>query len=284
MRTAGVSIQRQALKKLAQPANFGEQKAIPGRILENNVAQILVVDDEPAVREWLVEIVAAAGHQTTTAEDGLKALNLISRQEFDLVITDIVMPNQEGFGLINEIRKTRPKLKIIVLSGRDPETLRDARLLGAHITLRKPASAQEIRRSVAELLSGEPQISHPSADLLLKSSRAGWERLQGPFVLTDEVVDAEVVPRRAGAFALGAADSSTFRVARVGRSDASINNQLHVYVGVYRSFSYLYSSTAQEAFEAECDLYHDFEPLDNVVHPSRPRGTEWKCPRCMLFA
>lgn len=108
--------------------------------------------------------------------------------------------------------------------------------------------------------------------------------LHGPFALTDETIDAEIKERRPGAYALeGSSDLIHFRVLYVGRSDMDVNNQLHVHVGSYKRFRYQPCSTAQAAFEKECALYHDFEPRDNPIHPQRPPGTDWKCPRCGLF-
>jgi hypothetical protein len=108
--------------------------------------------------------------------------------------------------------------------------------------------------------------------------------LQGPFALTDSVIDQEVSTTRPGAYVLeDSPDLVNFRVTYVGRSDTDVNNQLHVHVGSYKRFHYQYCSTAQAAFERECKLYHDFEPRDNPIHPQRPSGMQWKCPRCSLF-
>jgi len=107
--------------------------------------------------------------------------------------------------------------------------------------------------------------------------------LQGPFPLGDQVIDQKVSHNGPGAYALEeSADLINFRVVYVGRSDINLNNQLHVHVGSYKRFMYEYCSSAQAAFEKECALYHDFEPRDNPIHPQRPPGTQWKCPRCGL--
>ncbi len=109
--------------------------------------------------------------------------------------------------------------------------------------------------------------------------------LQGPFALSDQVIDREVSETRPGAYLLeDSADLVNFRVAYVGRSDINLNNQLHVHVGSYKRFRYEYSNSPQAAFEKECELYHHFEPRDNPIHPQRPLGTDWKCPRCSLFS
>jgi len=108
--------------------------------------------------------------------------------------------------------------------------------------------------------------------------------LYGPFALTDEAIDQEVRQRQPGAYLLEeSTDLVDLRSVYVGRSDTDLNNQLHVHVGSYKLFWYECCFSAQAAFTKECALYHDFEPSDNPVHPRRPAGTDWKCPRCSLF-
>ena len=116
------------------------------------MALILVVDDDAGMREWLTEIFQGVGHSVFAAQDGLEAKSLAMRQAVDVVISDVSMPNEDGLGLILAIRRAQPKLKIIVLSGNDPDALDDAILLGAHAAFRKPVTAQRILQCVSILL------------------------------------------------------------------------------------------------------------------------------------
>jgi hypothetical protein len=86
----------------------------------------------------------------------------------------------------------------------------------------------------------------------------------------------------AGVFILDDTFKSDFQIRYVGRSDTNVNNQLHVYVGAYCRFKYEYYSSSKAAFEEQCNLYHDFEPANNITHPACSTGSEWKCPRCAL--
>ena len=104
--------------------------------------------------------------------------------------------------------------------------------------------------------------------------------LKGSFVLTDDKIDEEITQTSAGAYALGYTTDSTFTIEYVGRSDTDVNDRLHDHVGKYKRFKYDYFSSPKAAFEKECCLWHDFNPRDNKVHPARPAGTNWKCPRC----
>ena len=115
------------------------------------MANILVVEDELGMREWLTEILEGASHRVFAAEDGVKARSLATLHSLDLVITDISMPNEDGLGTIRALHKAFPALKIIVMSGKDPESLMDAKLLGAHAALRKPVSAKVVLECVGGL-------------------------------------------------------------------------------------------------------------------------------------
>jgi hypothetical protein len=108
--------------------------------------------------------------------------------------------------------------------------------------------------------------------------------LKGPFALTDDIIDQEVSDRGPGAFALDDNyNGGGFKTTFVGRSDLDVNNQLHVYVGKYKRFKFVYCPSARAAFEKECKLFHDFAPQDNAVHPGRPAQSDWTCPRCNLL-
>src|SRR5579862_4133361 len=228
------------------------------------MARILIADDESGILEWLSEIALGAGHQVTTARDGLAAISIAGRETFDLVVTDISMPNQDGLGLILSMRKSHPDTKIIVFSGQDPSALQDARLLGAHAALVKPVSSKKMLHCISEVLA----IGRPEA--------LPAPRLHGPFALRDDVIDGEVAAARPGAFALGGPEGTrAFCVTLVGRADTSLNNRLHLHVGGYGYFSYEYCATPQSAFHTECSLYHQFKPRDNSIHPRRPEGESW---------
>jgi hypothetical protein len=109
--------------------------------------------------------------------------------------------------------------------------------------------------------------------------------LRGPFALADNIIDQQVDVRSPGAFALGDShNGDEFKAAFVGSSELDVNNQLHVYVGTYRRFKFVYCASARAAFEKECQLFHDFAPRDNLTHPPRPARSDWTCPRCNLIS
>lgn len=81
------------------------------------MANLLVVDDDEAVRMMLRKMLEADSHDVVTAENGIQALNWLRTHVIDVIILDIIMPEKEGFETIVEIRSDYPNLKIIAISG-----------------------------------------------------------------------------------------------------------------------------------------------------------------------
>ncbi len=100
---------------------------------------ILVVEDDPEVRHLIRRTLEDAGYDVCEAANGKEADKAVKAAPFDLVITDILMPEQDGLETIIHLRRTTPGTKIIAISGTQNELfLRDARGLGASAILAKP--------------------------------------------------------------------------------------------------------------------------------------------------
>lgn len=121
------------------------------------MANILVIDDDPFIRDVLNQSLTRAGHQITLALDGQDGLDQFHDGAFDLVITDLIMPRKEGVETIAEIRKTAPTAKILAISGgyRLPAEnyLKIATTLGVNGTLIKPFEKAELLTEVDRILS-----------------------------------------------------------------------------------------------------------------------------------
>jgi DNA-binding response OmpR family regulator len=120
------------------------------------MANILLVDDDAPLLRLVVEYLSRAGHAVTTAANGNEAMRLVQDSTFDLVITDLIMPEKEGMAIIMDLRRTIPTLKIIAISGGGRidggDYLAIAKQLGASETLSKPFSAKELLDVVSTVL------------------------------------------------------------------------------------------------------------------------------------
>jgi DNA-binding NtrC family response regulator len=122
------------------------------------VAHILLVDDEAALRRTLRIILERAGHTVYEAEDGDQALKMFAAEPPDLVVTDIIMPNREGVGTIDELRRRAPNMPIIAMSGGGSVGgdlfLTLASQLGATATLAKPIRQADLIEAIERCLAG----------------------------------------------------------------------------------------------------------------------------------
>ncbi len=122
------------------------------------MANILVVDDERAIRDLLRTALEGAGYAVTEAASGVEALAQVAAAAPDMVLIDIVMPEMDGIETIRRLRAEAPGLRIVALSGGGthgfPDYLRYAQMLGADDALAKPISLKQMVARVATLLEG----------------------------------------------------------------------------------------------------------------------------------
>jgi DNA-binding NtrC family response regulator len=122
------------------------------------MAKILVIDDDAIVRITIVQLLEEAGHQVLWAVDGLQGMAVFRSGHPDLVITDMIMPEQEGIQTIAEILKAEPNAKIIAVSGGgrigNTDFLKMAKVRGAMAVIPKPFDMDELLALVEYCLSG----------------------------------------------------------------------------------------------------------------------------------
>ncbi len=121
------------------------------------MARILVIDDDAQVRTVLLKSLERDGYQVMDAPNGKVGMKLFQEEPFDLVITDIVMPEKEGIETIGELRHYFPETKIIAISGggrnlKANVVLHTAKILGAHCTLFKPFEIEKFLNTVKHVL------------------------------------------------------------------------------------------------------------------------------------
>ncbi len=118
---------------------------------------ILVIEDDEAIREMLRQVLGQEGFNVSTAANGRAALEVMKEQTAQLVITDILMPEKEGIETIFELRRDYPGVKVIAISGGgrfEPQTYLDlADKIGADRTLSKPFSPTHLLEVIEEVLA-----------------------------------------------------------------------------------------------------------------------------------
>ena len=121
----------------------------------NNPYRLLIIDDNKEILTALTDFLSKKKYDVVSASDGLDGLKLLEteQQGFDLIITDLVMPNISGVGLISIIKKKFPDLPVIAITGwgEHPEAL--ATEAQANRVLEKPFDLSELDAVIRELLS-----------------------------------------------------------------------------------------------------------------------------------
>ncbi|PLX84137.1 MAG: hypothetical protein C0614_05225 [Desulfuromonas sp.] len=126
-------------------------------------ATVLVVDDQPGLRQMVRFALQLQGFVVIEAEDGVQALELLNRQQVSVLVTDWMMPNMDGLGLIRAVRQASwgETLPIIITSCFNDRTAKQvARETGALTWLKKPFRMGEIQLAVESALSTAPLAEH----------------------------------------------------------------------------------------------------------------------------
>lgn len=119
------------------------------------MAKILVAEDDTAVREFVSRALANNGHDVTTVADGLQALETLADNKFDLLLSDIVMPELDGIALSLKVSKDFPDLPILLMTGYAAERQRAHNLDALiHEVISKPFTLQQICDAAERVLEG----------------------------------------------------------------------------------------------------------------------------------
>ena len=154
-------------------------------------SKILVVDDEPTIRETLAEMLDTEDREVMTAASGEEALALIQKETFDLMLLDLVMPGLGGLQVMEKTRQLAPNTIIIMLTAHGTlSSAIQAMRQGAHDYLLKPASAPSIMASVEEGLRLRQEAVRKQ-QLVHQMERAIKELSTGEFLLTDTEPEPE---------------------------------------------------------------------------------------------
>src|ERR1700741_1696376 len=139
--------------------------------MELKQSSILIVDDEPFLREIMGGWLARVAGQVFSAGNGVQALEVLADNKIDLILSDIRMPVMDGLTLLKKIKETRVQTpEVIFLSGFSDVPLREAYDMGAEAILEKPISREELLDIAKRALTGAEELwgNPPCAALATK--------------------------------------------------------------------------------------------------------------------
>ena len=126
----------------------------PGTSPKNLRMTIVIADDDAHVRKFLATVLTRAGYDVIEAANGREADETIRSRRVDLLVTDLVMPEQEGIETILALRKSNASLKIVAISGAfEGRYLEAVASLGADATILKPVSPRDLLNTVSAVLA-----------------------------------------------------------------------------------------------------------------------------------
>jgi DNA-binding response OmpR family regulator len=121
------------------------------------MARILIIEDDPAIRQGIVDAVASEGHTTIEAADARRGRDMALGVDCDLILLDLVLPHGDGLEILQEVRRSRPTLPVLILTARGAESDRIRGLkLGADDYVVKPFSLKELLARVEAVLRRSP--------------------------------------------------------------------------------------------------------------------------------
>jgi len=115
----------------------------------------LIADDEFLIRWSLTQALSQEGYEVTSVEDGKKAVEAAKTQQFDFIITDLIMPELDGWGVLEMARQTQPQPRVIIITARrNDETAKIAKEKGAWAYVEKPYIIDKIKEILSGVLNG----------------------------------------------------------------------------------------------------------------------------------
>ncbi len=163
--------------KSCQTLEYGRADWMETKSSTLGLGQIVVVEDERAIREGIVEILTGAGYASVEAADGEAGLAAARRQGVAMVLLDLLLPKLDGLEVLSRLRSTHPSLPVIILTARGTEEERVSGLkTGADDYMVKPFSSRELLARVEAVLRRSPERPTTVHRLMLGRSTVDLER------------------------------------------------------------------------------------------------------------
>lgn len=126
---------------------IGDSKRPPS----GKVMRVLIAEDDDTIRKLLVAVATKRGFQVHSCSDGAQALKIIQEKQFDLVITNFLMPRADGFQVLQTVLEKHPRTLVVVISGHAPShVVAEAIRQGAHAFIRKPFKLKNLEQVLKE--------------------------------------------------------------------------------------------------------------------------------------
>lgn len=141
------------------------------------MASVLVVDDEPGIREFLQIMLKREGYDVSCAANGREAINFFMKKKYDVVVADIRMPKVNGFEVLNRIKEISPETNVIMVTAfASFESAVESMKEGAYDYITKPFNVDEVKTTVRQALQKKGVVEEPVDK---KREKGGVERFEG---------------------------------------------------------------------------------------------------------
>ncbi len=123
--------------------------------------RILVIEDDSKMRNGLVELLSEEGYEVDSAENGQKGLEAARRADYDIVLTDLIMPSVSGMDVLREMKRAKPKTHVILITAfATVENAVEAMKNGASDYITKPFKVDEVQTKIRKVIT-ESEFEHP---------------------------------------------------------------------------------------------------------------------------
>jgi CheY-like chemotaxis protein len=129
---------------------------LPASLNGETLPLVLIVDDDGAARDSLAAVIEAFGFRTRTACNGVEGLEMLAAEIPSAIVTDLHMPEMDGFALMDAVHSTRPGIPVIAISGAiatEPDVFSAAKHRGAVATFPKPLAVLEVIDTISGLIT-----------------------------------------------------------------------------------------------------------------------------------